>query len=140
MKTILLAAIFLFPLSVPGQEKDKRLAGKTFAVEYIEKGARKKEKPLSDELSFKGGKMTSKLMLKEKKFPAAPYTVSVDSLRENGAVAFVCESINPEGETLTWEALTMPNGTLEGTVKKSKKGKIIKEYTFSGTLKTKTKK
>lgn len=122
------------------KEKNKLLSGKTFTVEYIEKDAKKKDKPLSDELSFKGGKMTSKLMYAEKKFPAAPYEVSIDSLREDGAVAFVCESINPGGEALTWEAITMPSGTLEGTVKKSKKGKIIKEYTFSGTLKTKSKK
>jgi len=147
MRTILIAAIclllFAFCLAqqpAPAKEKDKLLAGKTFKVEYIETGAKKKEKPLSDELSFKANKMTSKLMYSAKKFPASPYTVSVDSTRENGAVEFICESINPDSEALTWEAITMPNGTLEGTVKKFKKGRMIKEYIFTGTLKTKTKK
>ena len=147
MKTILLSACcFLWmhygiaQKPAPVKEKDKLLAGKTFAVELVEKDAKKKAKPYSDEISFKGGKMHSNYMKAETKFLPASYEISVDALRENGAIAFVSESQTADGEALTWEGITMPDGSAEGTVKLSKKGKIKKEYTFSGTLKTKIKK
>lgn len=147
MKTIvLIACCFLllqangFAQKKPATKKDMLLAGKTFTVELVEKDAKKKDKSQADEISFKGDKINSKFMIAELKMPASPYTATVDSAIGDGTIAFTSECKNSDGDILTWEGTTIPDGTIEGIAKLSKKGKIKKEYSFTGTLKQKTKK
>ena len=142
-KKLLISCLFLImeygfaQQPAPSKEKDKLLAGKTFKVELAEKNAKKKDKPYQDEISFKGDKMHSNYMKTEAKFLPAAYAISVDSTIENGAIAFISESKIPDGEALTWEGIIMPKGSIEGTAKLSKKGKVKKEYSFTGALKNK---
>lgn len=144
--TIFITCCFLllqangFAQKKPATKKDMLLAGKTFTVELVEKDAKKKDKPQADEISFKGDKINSKFMIAELKIPASAYTATIDSTAGNGAIVFSSEGKNPDGDVLTWEGTTIPDGTIEGIVKLSKKGKVKKEYSFTGTLKQKTKK
>jgi len=117
------------------KEKDKVLANKIYTVEFTDKGA-KKPKPVSDEISFKTEKLNSKFMTTENKIPAGPYTVSVDSTASPVGITFQSESKNGDGEELKWEG-TVTDEAIEGTAVISKKGKVKKEYSFSGTLKAK---
>ncbi len=121
------------------KEKDNLLAGKTFTVELTDKNAKKKDKPTADEISFKGGKLNSKFMSAENKFPASVYTAQSDSSSSGNDISFSAEGKNPDGEEIKWQG-TVSGEAIEGTAVISKKGKTKKEYSFSGNLKTKSKK
>ena len=142
-----LAIIFLFVLSNAANAQkaaktppDKLLPRKIFTIELTEKKGKKSGKPESDEISFMSDKFTSKL-LKEDKFMAAPYTATVDSSDAAAkTITFAAEAKNGDDETVKWEG-TVTGEEIEGTaVITNKKGKVKKEYTFSGSLKGKKKK
>ena len=67
------------------------------------------------------------------------YTVTVDSSSEERAVTFDATLKNDAEEELVWNG-TLKEGDVEGTVVLSKKGKVKKEYSFTGSLKQKGKK
>ena len=115
---------------------DKLLAGKIFTTEITATGGKKAADPESDEISFKSGNLTSNLMKKESGFKPSPYTASLDSSNAAGAVInFECEMTNPDSETLKWSG-TITMDDVEGTaVLTNKKGKVKKEYTFTGSKK-----
>ena len=117
--------------------KDKFLEGKTFTTELVVKGA-KKPKPEPDELSFKTGKFNSKMMKTESQYKPADYTVTVDSSSSEKTFTFECDSKNPDDEIMHWTG-TISGESIEGTATLSKKEKVKKEYTFTGTLKSKKK-
>lgn len=116
------------------KEKDKILVNKTYTVDFTETGA-KKPKPVPDEIMFKGDKINSKYMLKEHQFPASSYTVSVDSASDTKVITFQSEGKNPN-EDIKWEG-TVTDEAIEGNAVISKKGKMKKEYSFTGNLKVK---
>ena len=115
---------------------DKLLAGKIFTIEITATGGKKEADPESDEISFKGDKFTSNLMKKESQFKPAPYTASRDSSNAAGMVInFESEMTNPDNETLKWTG-TITGDDIEGTATlTNKKGKVKKEYTFTGSKK-----
>lgn len=148
MKTILLAACcFLIIHSgfnqsktassgKPAQKADTILAGKTFKVTIIEKGAKKNAEHLADEISFRGGKINPL----EKIFPVSVYEVKADSLAGDSAITFTAKGKKPDGDVFIWQGRSMPGGAMEGRIRLYAKGKVKKEYDFAGALKTKKKK
>lgn len=144
MKTTILSlsvlAILFFTVNTISfaqkKEKDKILAYKTYTVEMAETTAKKAGKTETDEISFKSEKLNSKFMISQHHFPAAIYTVSVDSSSEVKEISFQSEGKNSDGEEIKWEGV-VTDDAIEGTVVISKKGKTKKEYSFSGNLKPK---
>lgn len=123
--------------AAPKKQKDKVLVNKTFNVNFSETGA-KTPANVSDEISFKSGKLNSKFMTTQLHFPAGEYTiVSVDSTEKYVEITFSSESQNPEGETVKVDG-NVTDDAIEGSaVITSKKGKKVGEYTFSGNEKEK---
>lgn len=119
---------------------DKLLAGKIYTIELAEQG-KKAGDPEPDELTFKSDKFTSKVMKLDEKFMPSAYTAELDtSDAANKIITFESESKNPGEELLKWTG-TITGEEIEGTaVWTNKKGKMKKEYTFTGTLKGKKKK
>ena len=129
--------------SVYAQKKsppDKLLGGKIYTIELAEQG-KKAGDPEADEITFKTNKFTSKIMKTEGKFIPSAYTVELDTSDvDNKVITFETESKNPSEDLLKWTG-TVAGEEIEGTATwTNKKGKVKKEYTFSGTLKGKKKK
>jgi hypothetical protein len=119
--------------------KDKVLAGKIYTVEMAETTGKKVGKKANDEIGFKSEKLNSKFMTTENHFPAALYTVTVDSSSTPATISFVSEGKNSDGEDIKWEG-TITGDDIEGTAIITKKGKTKKEYAYTGSIKTKGKK
>ena len=119
---------------------DKLLAGKIYTIELAEQG-KKAGDPEPDELTFKSDKFTSKVMKLDEKFLPSAYTAELDTTdAANKIITFETESKNAGEELLKWTG-TITGEDIEGTaVWTNKKGKLKKEYTFTGTLKGKKKK
>ena len=117
------------------KEKDKVLANKTYTIEFTETNA-KKPKPISDEISFKSEKLNSKFMTTENHFPAAAYTVSVESTSDPKTITFTSQGNNNDKEMIKWDG-TISGEDIEGTATiTTKKGKET-QYSFTGNLKAK---
>jgi hypothetical protein len=124
------------------KERDKLLDKKVFVVELKEKGGKRNQEPIQEEVSFKGGKFTPKFMNSEYRFGAIEYSIeAVDSSnKEEKTIDFRCEQKNDKGELLTWEGtiyVTKEETTIEGFVILANKGKKKKEWDFTGTIKVK---
>lgn len=119
---------------------DKLLAGKIYTIELAAQG-KKAGDPEPDEITFKSDKFTSKLMKTSEQFAPSAYTAELDtSDAANKIITFESESKNTSDELLKWTG-TITGEDIEGTaVWTNKKGKMKKEYTFTGTLKGKKKK
>ncbi len=148
MKKILLPpSIILFILSLTtnayAQKKapDKILGNKIYTIELTAQGGKKAAEPEADEISFKTDKLASKIMKTDFEFEPAPYTVTVDSSAADGpAISFEAEAKNSNDEVLKWTG-TVKGIDIEGTaVWTTKKGKVKKEYAFTGIQKGKKKK
>ena len=127
--------IFSSDVYAQKKKKDKELDGKVFLVELSEEGG-KVGKSISEELTFKSDKFKAKVMAEKNKFDPAAYTVSVDSSSGERIISFEAESKNDGGELLNWKG-TINNEDAEGKAVWTKKGKVKKEYSFSGNLKIK---
>jgi len=114
--------------------KDKVLANKVYTVEVTEQKS-KKPTTTNDEISFKTNKINAKFATLNK-FPAAEYTVEVDSSSGTKDISFTAESTSPDKATLKWTG-TITDSDIEGTAVWEHKGKIKQEYFFTGTLKEK---
>ena len=90
----------------------------------------------NDEISFKSEKLNSKFMTAQNHFPAAAYTVTVDSSATPATISFVSEGKSSDGEDIKWEG-TVTGDDIEGTATISKKGKTKKEYSYTGSVKAK---
>ena len=119
---------------------DKLLGGKIYAIELSAQG-KKAGDPEADEITFKADKFTSKIMKTNEKFVPSAYTVELDTTdAANKIITFETESKNPGEELLKWTG-TVSGDEIEGTATwTNKKGKVKKEYTFTGELKGKKKK
>ena len=133
---IVIISMYVFSPNAFGQKKkkDKELDGKVFLVELTEEGGKKKS--ISDELSFKSDKFKSKTMGEKNKFDAALYIAVVDSSSGEKILNFETETKNDSDELITWKG-TVNNEEIEGKAVWTKKGKVKKEYSFSGSLKLK---
>jgi len=120
-------AIFAVSANVFAQKKtkDKVLASKIYTVEMIETTAKKAGKTEGDEISFKNEKLNSKFMTAQNHFPAAAYTVSVDSSSNPATITFSSEGKNPDGEEIKWEG-TVTDNDIEGRIVISKNGETKK--------------
>ena len=118
------------------REKDKILVNKVFTVEMVETTNQKVGKKDNDEISFKSDKLNSKFMTRENHFPPDFYTVSVDTSSKPPVFTFTCESKNTDGEDIKWEG-TVTGDDIEGAATISKKGKTKREYSYTGSIKTK---
>lgn len=128
--------------------KDKLLDKKAYEIEINEDGA-KKPKPIKDEMTFTGQKIKSKFMDEKYMLNSGVYTVEVDTAYVEGETEgsqvmektfnFTAESVNGDKEKLAWTG-SVTGEDIEGTIVLSKKDKVKKQWTFSGTQKTKKKK
>lgn len=153
MKTtlsLIIVALMFFSADLRGQAKvkDKTLANKVFKVEIKIEDKHEDHLPKfkEDEITFKSGKLNSKFINKKHKFLPAAYTVTIDSssapmkygVRTFGQtekrIVFEATGKNPSGEQIKWEG-TVTGEDIDGTVIISLKGKVVKEYSFSGFLK-----
>lgn len=137
----LVFAVFAFDQSSFAQgskkaPKDKVLTGRIYTIEMSETTGKKVGKTKSDEIAFKSEKLNSKFMTSENHFPAALYTVTVDSSSTPPAISFVSEGKNSDGEDIKWEG-TITGDDIEGSALITKKGKTKKEYSYTGSIKTK---
>ncbi len=138
--------LLAFTTSTFAQKKkapDKILGNKIYVIELTAQGGKKAAEPEKDELSFKADKFASKMMQTDFEFEPALYTVTVDSsnmIEGKPTISFESEGKNGADEPIKWTG-TVTGDEIEGTaVWTNKKGKVKKEYTFSGTQKGKKKK
>lgn len=120
------------------EKKEKIIDNQTYTVTLTEEASKKPTKPLPDELSFKGEKLKSKALNEKYKFGSGNFTAVIDSSNiEEPIITFEAEM---KGETdddvLNWKG-TINGEDIEGTATWNKRGKVKKEYSFSGTLKKK---
>ena len=109
---------------------------KIYIIEIFLDGKEKKWN--DDEIKFNGGRFTSPLF-KDWDFAASPYEGTViDSTSENNIIIFSCETKpNPKKEIMIWSG-TVTGKEIEGTIElQSSKGKTMKSYNFTGSLKEK---
>ncbi len=128
--------------------KDKLLDNKVYEIEINEDGA-KKPKPIKDEMAFKAQKIKSKFMDEKYMLNSGVYVVQVDTAYVEGetegsqvmekTISFTAESVNGDKEKLAWTG-SVTGEDIEGTIILSKKEKVKKQWTFSGTQKSKKKK
>lgn len=153
VKTGLVALAFLFISNLTFAQKvkvvkDKLLDNKVYEIEINEDGA-KKPKPIKDEMSFKAQKIKSKYMDEKFMLNSGMYVVEVDTAYVEGetegsqvmekTINFTAESVNGDKEKLAWTG-SVTGEDIEGTIILSKKEKVKKQWTFSGTQKSKKKK
>lgn len=114
--------------------KDKLLDKKTFYTVIIDAG-KKKADSIEDEVSFRSGKMGSKLMQSAEGFLKGDYAI-VDKHDVDGDEILDFQGINTnsKGQSLKWEGKVF-GSAIEGTATVSKNGKVKREYRFSGELK-----
>lgn len=122
-------------------KKDTILGNKVFAVEVFDMNAKKGTKNKSEDvIEFKNNKIKSKFFEGEG-YPAADYTVTLDSTNtEEKVYIFEAESKNEgEGMSIKWEG-TWDGEEFSGSANKMKKDKPKGAYEFKGYEKSKKKK
>ena len=140
---VILGAILLMALDCVSQSKkppkDRILDKKTFFTELVDIG-KKKAVAMEDEISFRSGKMVSKLMQQEEGFLTGDYAI-VDKHDVDGDEILDFQGINTnaKGQSLKWVGKVF-GSAIEGTATVSKNGNVKREYQFSGELKERGKK
>lgn len=122
-------------------KKDTILGNKIFVVEVINMDAKKGSKNKSEDvIEFKNNKLKSKFFDSEG-YPAADYTVTLDSTNtEEKVYIFEAESVNEgEGMSIKWEG-TWDGEEFSGSANKLKKDKPKGSFEFKGYDKSKKKK
>jgi hypothetical protein len=145
-KTAKFMALFLMifsfaSFSAMAQKKEKKVKvidNQSYTVTLTEEASKKPTKPLADELSFKGDKLKSKVLNEKYKFGAGSFTATIDSTNiDEPIITFEAEM---KGETdddiMNWKG-TINGEDIEGTATWNKRGKVKKEFSFSGVLKKK---
>jgi type III secretory pathway component EscV len=122
-------------------KKDTILGNKVFVVEVINMDAKKGAKNKNEDvIEFKNNKLKSKIFDAEG-YPAADYTVKIDSTNtEEKVYIFEAESKNEgEGMSIKWEG-TWDGEEFSGSANKMKKDKPKGAFEFKGYEKSKKKK
>lgn len=139
-----LLAIFLLALTIPAMAQKKAKEPKViedgiFLIKLTEEATKKATKAIDDELSFKGGKAKSKALSDKYKFKAGSFTATADSTDpEDPIVTFEAEMKgDTDDDVLIWKGTITGGEDIEGTATWNKKGKVKKEYSFSGALRKK---
>ena len=119
--------------------KDKVMDKKVYTIDLIIQG-KKNPKAVPDEIGFMNNKLKSKAMGEFGFSSPVAYTVTTDSSGTDVTITIEAEGKNSDEESLKWTG-TITGEAIEGTtVITTKKGKVKKEFTYSGTLKVKVKK
>ena len=109
--------------------KDRILVGKEYQVNFHEKIKSFDQK---DKISFNGRQINSPFITREEGFPELAYTTAIDSV--TGNFTFSSEGKDPKGRTIRWHG-SVSGLSIEGTALiTNKKGKIVRQYSFTGTL------
>lgn len=122
------------------EKKDTILGNKIFVVDMTNMDTKKGEKnKIDDVIEFKNNKLKSKFFEGEG-FPAAVYTVALDSTNtEEKEYIFTAESKNEgDGMILKWEG-SWDGENFSGNVSKTKKDKPKGSFEFKGYEKSKKK-
>lgn len=128
----------VFAINGHGQSKkppkDRLLDKKTFYTEIQESG-KKKAVWLEDEISFRSGKMGSKLLQFDYGFLKGEYII-VEKMDIDGDLILRFEGINKnsKGQSLKWTGEVFGDA-IKGNATLSKKGKIKRQFEFMGSLK-----
>lgn len=122
--------------------KDKILDRKVFVIHLEEVSTKKKKKaaePVESELSFRSNRLVARYMQSPDGggFQAGDYVIyEKEDVFDEKRYKFEGINKNSKGMSLKWKGSVF-GGQIEGTAVISKKGKVKKEYTFSGVLKQK---
>ena len=119
-------------------KKPPDLNNKTFAIKLLQTKGKKGQRRWkwdNDEITFKKGRLTSKVMKENENYPAAVYFASIDSSSVSGAIKFKMFSKGPyDSKTSIALEGTITGDHIEGTASWiSVMGAY--SYTFSGELK-----
>ena len=129
--------LIFFAVSSLAQNKKEgdALDNKTFNITLSIDGS-KSSKSEDDVLSFKNGKLSSKLMGKSD-FNSGSYKITKDSLDadKDRVILFTSEMKTDAGDVLKWEGMITGESNIEGTSVWSKGSKTKKSYSFIGSLK-----
>jgi len=114
------------------QNAQNALEGKTFIIQVYDYSpdGKKTGTPMQDELTFVGGKLSSKVMSKEYIFAPGSYSVKADA----EGIAFAADNINLLNDQVIFWLGTVKSDTIEGSMKWFAKGTT---QLFWGTLKYK---
>ncbi|MCC6251612.1 MAG: hypothetical protein IT238_04030 [Bacteroidia bacterium] len=141
-KLILLAVAMLITVCAFAQKgkKEKLLDGMTFNITLTTESTAKPTKPISDQLTFKGDKIKSKVMSDKYNFKQGTFTATVDSSDAEEIVITFDAVMKGEGadEILTWHG-TVTDEDIEGNAIWTKKGKTKKSFAIVGLLQKKKK-
>ena len=145
-KNILLLVLLVTATSVLGQrrQKDKILDRKVFVINLEEQSTKKKKKEpatIESELSFRSNKLVARSMQSPDNggFQAGEYVIyEKEEILDEKRYKFEGINKNSKGMSLKWKGSVF-GGQIEGTAVVSKKGKVKKEYSFTGALKQKRK-
>jgi len=123
--------------------KDRILDKKVFVIqlEPLSDKKRKDPEPIGLELSFRSNRIVSRYMQGPDGggFQAGEYAIyDTDEILGEKRYRFEGINKNAKGESLKWMG-TVYGDRIEGTATVSKKGRIKREYTFTGALKQKRK-
>lgn len=138
--------IFLFAGQSQAQRrpKDKILDRKVFVINLSEVVFKKKKKevePIESELSFRSNKLVARSMQSPDNggFQAGEYVIyEKEEILDEKRYKFEGINKNSKGMSLKWKGSVF-GGQIKGTATVSKKGKVKKEYKFTGALKQKRK-
>ena len=141
---LLVMLLFVVQSQAQRRPKDKILDRKVFVINLAEVAVKKKKKvpePIESELSFRSNKLVARSMQSPDNggYQAGEYVIyEKEVILDEKRYKFEGINKNSKGMSLKWKGSVF-GGQIEGTAVISKKGKIKKEYTFTGALKQKRK-
>ena len=134
MKTLAIIALALVTsITCPAQKTKNILDKQTYYIEVTIKPLVGKEEKITDMMTFKSGKVSSKFS-KDDGFSEASYTTTSENGLISEIITFKAECTNSKNEKLTWEG-TINGADIEGVATREKKGKTKALYEFKGMLK-----
>ncbi len=130
--TLIVLMSILFTSNCIAQDEKSTIDGKSFTLKVVEKGRIGKDDKMSDVITFKDGKVSTKFS-KDNGFPDATYTTE----SKDGFVSTIISfkgKCKGKKDNLSWEGVI--NGDeIEGTAIVKRKGAIRTIYEFKGVLK-----
>jgi len=136
---IVISSLLIFLLSASisvsaqAKHKNNELDGKIFHITLkMTDGQRKGWQWVTDDVSFKKGKLKSKVMSEREEFPAADCTTTVDSSSHEIIISFSASHKNTGVSNIKWEG-TVTGNKIQGTaIWTNMQG--VQTYSFKGTL------
>ena len=132
MRTILILLISIgFTTNSFAQKEKAILDGQSFKIDIVEKGRIGKDDKMTDIITFKDGKVSTKFS-KDNAFTDAEYTTTSKDGMVSVVITFKGQAKGKK-DIMNWEGII--NGDdIEGTAIVKRKGAIRTIYEFTGTL------